>query len=178
MLSYKQFKLLQELTVKDLMDGTSKFRFPVDKYPQSKFININKVTPSIGVKTLTFYGEAPSFTRSTAGYNQTIQFKDILYSEDEPQVDKNNWYYLDDNNVWYKKPELNKHDLAVRCGCPDFRFRFSYANKKQKALFGNLISYTKKTDRPPLNPDHIPGMCKHLKNFIEALIQKEYIQDN
>lgn len=178
MLSYKQYLLLQEITIKDVMDGTAKFRHMVNYYPQGKFVNINKITPSIGVKTLAFYGEHPSFTRSTAGYNQTIVFKNITFVEEEPEIDINDYYHLEANGVWYKKPDLDGNDILFRCGCPDFRFRFSLALKKNKALFGNLIPYKKKTNRPPLNPDDIPGMCKHLYNFTKALIQKEYINDD
>lgn len=176
MLSYKEY--LQELTVKDIMDGTKKFRHTIDQYPQAKFIKINKIIPSLGVKTLSFYGESPSFTRTEAGYAQTIVFKNVFFLEEEPEYDKQDWYYLDANNVWYKKPGLDENDILLRCGCPDHRFRFQLALKKNKALFGNLIPYKKKTNRPPLNPDDIPAMCKHNYNFIKALIQKGFIKDN
>lgn len=177
MLSYKEY--LAELTVKDVVDGTAKFRFPVDKYPQSQFIKIKKIQPYIGTKLLTFSGEAPSFTRNgEAGYNQIIVFKNVEFSEEEPEIDKDKWKYLDEYKVWYKKPGLDDNDIQLRCGCPDQRFRFQYALKLNKALFGNLIKYTKKTNRPPLNPDNIPGVCKHNYNFIKALIQKGYIAED
>ncbi len=176
MLSYKEY--LQELTVKDVMDGTKNFRHEVKEYPQAKFMKVVKIVPSIGVKTLAFYGESPSFTRAEAGYNQSIVFKNVEFSEEEPTVDIEDWYYLDSNNVWYKKPGLDENDILLRCGCPDHRFRFQLALKKNNALFGNLIPYKKKTNRPPLNPDDIPGMCKHNYNFIKALIIKKYIKDN
>lgn len=175
MLSFKQY--LIEITLKDLADGTAKFRFPVDKYPQAKFVNINKIVPSVGVKTLTFFGEIPSFTRGEAGYNQTIMFKNVEFSEEEPQVDKEQWYKLEDKDLWYKKPKLDKNDVAGRCGCADDRFMWQYARKQKKALYGNLIKYVKKTNRPPKNPDNIAGICKHLKNFTLALIQNGYIQE-
>ncbi len=174
MLSFKQY--LIEITLKDLADGTAKFRFPVEKYPQAKFVNVNKIVPSVGVKTLTFFGEIPSFTRGEAGYNQTIMFKNVEFSEEEPQVDKEQWYKLEDKDLWYKKPKLDKNDVSLRCGCPDDRYRWYWPRKKQKALYGNLIKYVKKTNRPPINPD-IPGICKHLKNFTLALIQKGFIQE-
>lgn len=177
MLSYKEY--LAELTVKDVVDGTAKFRFPVDKYPQSQFIKIKKVQPYIGTKLLTFSGEAPSFTRNgEAGYNQTIVFKNVEFSEEEPEIDKDKWKYLDEYKVWYKKPGLDDNDISYRCGCKDFQHRISYYLPKHKALFGNLISYKKKTNREPLNPQEIPFICKHLYNFIKALIQKDYTQDN
>lgn len=175
MLSFKQY--LIEITLKDLADGTAKFRFPVDKYPQAKFVNINKIVPSVGVKTLTFFGEIPSFTRGEAGYNQTIMFKNVEFSEEEPQVDKEQWYKLEDKDLWYKKPKLDKNDVSLRCGCRDFQHRISYYLPKNKALYGNVISYKKKTNRPPLNPQGINFICKHLKNFTLALIQKGFIQE-
>ena len=175
MLSYKEY--LAELTVKDVVDGTAKFRFPVNKYPQSQFIKLKKIQPYIGTKLLTFSGEAPSFTRNAeVGYNQTIVFKNVQFSNEEPEIDKDKWYYLEDFNVWYKKPGLDENDIQLRCGCKDDQHRFHWPRKKHKALFGNMISYKKKTNRPPMNPD-IPGMCKHLYNFIKALIQSKHISD-
>jgi len=175
MLSYKQY--LEEITVKDLLDGTAQFRFPANNYPQSAFINIKKIQPYIGTKLLTFSGEAPSFTRTTAGYNQTIVFKDVEFSEEEPEVDKDKWYHLEDQEIWYKKPGLDENDIQIRCGCLDFRHRVSYYLPKHKALFGKLIPYKKKTNREPLNPQEIPFICKHLHNFIKSLIIKRYISD-
>lgn len=179
MLSYKEYKsVLEEITIKDLADGTQKFRHSVKQYPQAKFMKINKIQPSIGVKTLGFFGEAPSFTRNEAGYNQSIVFKNVEFSEEEPEHDKDDWYYLDSHNVWYKKPGLDENDVQIRCGCLDFRHRISYYLPKNKALFGKIIPYKKKTDRPPLNPEGTNFLCKHLHNFIKALIQKGYIKDN
>lgn len=173
MLSYKEW--LEEATLKDLADGTGRFRHSPSEYPQAKFVNIDKIVPSLGVRTLTFFGNIPSFTRREAAYNQTILFKNVKFAD--TQIDKNYVQIPDNEDIWYEKPKLDGNEVSVRCGCQDYRFRFMYANKLDRALFGNLISYTKKTDRPPLNPDNIPGLCKHIKNFTLALIQKGYIQD-
>lgn len=172
MLTYKQW--LEEATILDISNGTEEFRFNVKEYPQAKFVNINKVVPYVGTKSILFSGEIPSFTRRKAGYNQTMMFKNVNFS-DEP-VDSPKWRLVPDrDDLWYEKPTLSKNDVALRCGCADDVYRFHYARKQQKALFGNIISYTKKTNRPPINPDNILGMCKHLKNFVSALLEKDYI---
>lgn len=173
MLTYKQW-LLQEISLKGLADGTGSIRHSPSEYPQAKFVNITKIQGAVGVKTLTAFGEIPSFTRREAGYTQAIMFKNVNFSD---KKEGDNWVQLPDNeDVWYEKPSLDKHDVACRCGCKDDQFMWQIPRKKYKALLGNLISYTKKTDREPKNLD-VPGICKHLKNFTLALIQKGYIQE-
>jgi len=172
MLTYKQW--LEEATLKDLATGTTNFRHSPSEYPQAKFVNIDKITPYLGTKIIIFSGNIPSFTRREAAYNQTILFKNIKFAD--TQIDKNYVQIPDNEKIWYEKPSLDKNDVNLRCGCADFRFYWSGADKRHGALFGNLISYTKKTDRPPLNPD-TPGLCKHLKNFTLALIKSGKISE-
>jgi hypothetical protein len=173
MLTYKQW--LEEATLKDLATGTTNFRHSPSEYPQAKFVNIDKIVPSLGVKTLTFFGNIPSFTRREAAYNQTILFKNVKFAD--TKIDENYVQIPDNEDIWYEKPKLEGNDVSCRCGCSDDRFRWQVARKAQKALFGNLISYTKKTDRPPLNPDNIAGVCKHISNFVKALTIKNYISE-
>lgn len=62
-------------------------------------------------------------------------------------------------------------NVVVRCSCMSFRFWFSEANRKARALYGmHRPNYVPVPDnervrakRPPLNPgDLIPGTCKHI----------------
>lgn len=61
-------------------------------------------------------------------------------------------------------------DLKVRCTCSDFYWRFATWDAAQKALIGNPPPpYVKKTDRPPVNPDQSPGICKHIMAVVERI---------
>jgi hypothetical protein len=71
--------------------------------------------------------------------------------------------------------ELNVHYVKVNCDCADYQYRFAHYNIQNKCHIGPPPApYTKTTDRPPVNPMRVPGMCKHLLKIIENL-QKEGI---
>jgi len=52
-----------------------------------------------------------------------------------------------------------KYNIKCSCSCPDFMYRWEWANNQVGAadiIFGN-------GDPPDIqNPGHVPGMCKHL----------------
>ena len=59
--------------------------------------------------------------------------------------------------------ELEKHNCRVSCNCLDFFWRFAlYAHKDQSLLGTDLGVYRKRTNRPPVNPQQVPALCKHL----------------
>jgi hypothetical protein len=78
----------------------------------------------------------------------------------------------------YMKPvEEGKTKVKVRCDCSDFRWRFAYYNAKHGALYGVAPPpYVKKSDRPPVNPRELPGMCKHLMAAFNKMRSDGYIQ--
>ena len=60
--------------------------------------------------------------------------------------------------------------VEVHCDCMDFYWRFAMYNNKNKSLLGEPPApYVKKTDRVPLNPDQVPGACKHLNKLADQL---------
>ena len=65
--------------------------------------------------------------------------------------------------------------MRVRCNCPDFQFRFAWEDRGKQALYGGPPkSYVRKTPDPPIgrpyvNPEQIPGICKHLYDFAKQL---------
>lgn len=70
-----------------------------------------------------------------------------------------------------------KIPCVVDCTCPDFRYRWAWANKQRGASRIGSQSLNQAIDRAPriTNPGAKVGLCKHLlacRNYIYGLIQK------
>ena len=118
---------------------------------------------------LSFYGMIHSSSHPTA-YSMIITFFD---------VDKIQGLTEEEIHQGYQpKPSLTNNDVALRCSCPSYRFRFDEANRQHGAGTGARFGiYRRKTDREPNNPNHIPGACKHLIEFIEYLQDRGFVTD-
>jgi hypothetical protein len=69
--------------------------------------------------------------------------------------------------------DLEATPVKVSCTCQDFYWRFAPWNDENGCLHGAPPEpYEKKTDRKPVNPDHIPGLCKHLLNAVAVLQER------
>jgi hypothetical protein len=110
-----------------------------------------------------------SVARSEVGagnYNTYLLAKGVEVSDEK---DKEHRVALTDGK-FMGHIEYRKSEVKVRCDCPDFRWRFAWYNDKQKALYGvRPPPYKRKTDRPPVNPRQLPGMCKHLFSMVKIL---------
>lgn len=61
------------------------------------------------------------------------------------------------------KNALEEAEVRVNCTCLDFHWRFALWNFNDGSLLGKKPKpYIKKTNRPPNNPQRLPGLCKHL----------------
>jgi hypothetical protein len=69
-----------------------------------------------------------------------------------------------------EKPSI-RAPLKVRCTCSDAFFRWNWYNWEHGAIFGvKPRAYKRKTTTaPPVNPGHLPGICKHTVNSMFAL---------
>lgn len=70
-----------------------------------------------------------------------------------------------------------KLPVVVDCTCPDFRYRWAWANKQRGASRIGSQSLNQAHNRAPriTNPGNKVGLCKHLlacKNYIYGLIQR------
>ena len=75
-----------------------------------------------------------------------------------------------------RKIRGNKNKVQVRCECEDFRFFWAPAVEKKKSLIGTFPPYIKKTNRPPRNPQQVPGLCKHLLAVAKKLQRDDFFQ--
>ena len=183
-------------TVKDLKNKTKQFGRNPQSYPK---LGVSKVeiSPSIGVKTIRFSaavkGKAKPF------YRVGILFTNVEYTTERQEGPS--WRRISFNNqvYYYKVPAMDNNNCKVYCQCKDFTFRFSKQDFDAKALIGNWTRYdarksspgkdqyykvegrwrvTQHPDKgglPFVNPGDIPGICKHLYNFILQLKKKDFL---
>jgi hypothetical protein len=83
--------------------------------------------------------------------------------------------------IYFYKSEMNPGDNAMKipcsvdCSCPDYRFRFSYANKSQDAGENGPNSLNRGLNYPS-SINRGPGLCKHLislKEYLRTTIEGE-----
>lgn len=118
-------------------------------------------TPYLGMKTLFVKGLAQNEGKE---YNPILLFKGVKYNLGEVRIAAN------DGSEFTMAPlSLDKNDVAVRCNCPDFKWRFNYYNHLDKSLYGPKRKKYEGHGGPPANPMELPGMCKHLMKLMHVL---------
>jgi hypothetical protein len=77
------------------------------------------------------------------------------------------------NKVWeVQKPNMYKTPCRVRCTCHDFYFTWGWWDYAIGCLAGPRPKpYRRKTSTyPERNPQHIPGLCKHIFNAASLMV--------
>ena len=157
------------MTLKELYDSTIKYagrrRFIIDV--DGKLVDI---IPNVKAGIITFRFRVKSVSRKNEGYNTWVQFYGIKYS-DRPQtsdsvkiIEKDTGKPLYFERISLTNPKA-KNYVRVRCACQDFRFRFAWEDRANGCVYGGVPrSYQRVpgSTRPPVNPEHLPGICKHI----------------
>lgn len=121
-----------------------------------------------GTNTLAFKAEAESSHPGKA-YQVNINFFGQAPSRTKDNLHP---FEVDINGVkWYFPTPTGNDNVALRCSCKDFDARFARVLAEHKALIGPPPVYTPKpgSNRPSVNPNRAPGVCKHLWAFIKFL---------
>lgn len=112
---------------------------------------------------------ASTTTASAANqYHQNISLSNIMFD----LVDSDINIRLERNNKpFYVRPVNEENtDIMVSCNCQDYLMRFANINAENNCHIGELPPpYTKTTNRPPVNPSRVPGMCKHIIKVVDYL---------
>lgn len=157
------------LTFKELYDFTRKFKSWRANYPDvdGKLVDI---IPNRTANLITFRYRVKSVSRINEGYNVWIQFYNVEFS-DRP-ITSNSVKIIEKDTgkpLYFERISITdkskQNYCRVRCGCKDFRFRFAWEDRANQCLYGGVPkSYKRKpgSTRPPVNPEHIPGFCKHI----------------
>jgi hypothetical protein len=162
------------------------------RYPRLT-MSTPEVHPWVGMKSLMFKTVVEG---ETDKYVTSIQFYDIEFNEDKTKrctemieiqsarkkkvkgKAKGETFIL-----FHEKPSKKNHPVALKCECPDFRFRFEKELFDHDGLIGATFrKYTRKTPPPPegypyANPEELMGFCKHLNSLIANLKDLQKIKD-
>jgi hypothetical protein len=157
-------------TFKELYDSTKKYRPWARSYPDvsGKLVDI---IPNMTSKILTFRYRVESTSKSNEGYNVWVQFYNVEMSN-KPITSKS-IKIIDTRTkepIYFERISVTdpskKNYVRVRCGCKDFQFRFAWEDRAVNALYGGPPKSYKRVSppsgRPPVNPQSLPGMCKHI----------------
>ena len=107
--------------------------------------------------------EARGTANSTGNqYRPQMLFSEVVFEEEDTA--ENVTFEGPDGTEFHIRPiSLSNNNIKVRCTCLDFRWRFAIWNDKADALYGPGPGvYRRTTDRAPVNPQQVPGLCKHL----------------
>src|SRR6185312_5193103 len=103
-------------------------------------------------------------------YRTAIIFDDIEWL-DEKEPNSASIIGSDNNEYYLTRIPLNNIDVKVKCSCLDFYYRFAVWNHRDQSLIGKPPPpYIKTTDRPPVNPSRVPGVCKHIIKLLDTLM--------
>lgn len=128
-----------------------------------KIANLSYI-PFQGLKTLLVKGLAQNNGKE---YNPLILFKGVKYF---PEYKDNLIKLKTMNETVFLDPLTTEQEVLVRCSCSDFNWRFTHYNHLDKSLYGrNRSKYEATTDRGPVNPEEVPGCCKHILKLWKAL---------
>ena len=153
---------------KDISDYRSHYRMPGDPY------GLVEVMPNLNNNTMCFVFDNTGITEPT-NHLTFIAFRNthfITNDEFESQglSEDDHYSFSYEGNLYWAKKHKMTNTVKVNCSCSDFYFTFAFYNWKTQTLFGKKpIPYVRKTtSRPPRNPEHKPGICKHIYwNLIE-----------
>ena len=168
-------------TAKSLFQSTIKFKAWRKKYSKPGQIKLARPIPYRGTASVLFNALIKGVTQYPDDHRVVIMFSGLKFAKEPFKgcIDveyKGHTYYVE-------KPSLNKTTIRVRCSCKDFYFCFSLWDYMQRAIVGpKPKAYKRKTPppsqggRPYVNPDHIPGLCKHVFWLLQYLKSKGYVK--
>ena len=160
------------MTLLELWQSTKKYKeWRGVGYGQNQSWKLMNIIPFRGTKTLLVQMQCFGETEKSE-HIINLQFQGLKFVEEIPKNAEYETLDYKDQEYYFEHPTIDT-EVKVRCSCSDYTYRFSYANWKAKCQFGSKPkAYKKKTNRKPLNPDLIPGLCKHISQAQSYLKQE------
>ncbi len=177
-----QLELLVEQSTYNQLKGNVDSFIPISTKRQNAIDPVQIVEmqtlPFLGTKNLNVDSRAQN---SDSKQGRSEFYPKIIFNQvefEEESTNENITFTAKDGNEYNMQAiDLGKSTLRVRCTCGDFLWRFAAFNAKDKSLIGTAPKpYQNKTNRGPVNPRQVPGVCKHLIKTIEALKQSGMVR--
>jgi hypothetical protein len=159
--------ILLELTFDKLIRNTDR-AFKNDRNVRASDV---KITNTIFIPYINDnYLEVEAESKTDNGkYISRIVFENIFY-RDEPSKRTARIVTVDGAEYYFDRINRSRSNVKVSCTCLDFHYRFAIYNYRDNALATDPPKpYVKKTDRPPVNPAKVSGVCKHIIRMVEEL---------
>lgn len=137
-------------------------------------VSINKVLLTPMANAL----QVRSYSRSNSHhYKQVLIFSDVDYNPPDPTMAAT-FMGTDRQQHTITPINLREQSVKVSCSCLDFHYRFAAWNHEADALSSQPPPpYIRKTQtRPPANPMHAPGMCKHIVKLVDILKRRKLVR--
>lgn len=176
MLSIEIEDLLFETSTTHQLKSNTKVFFGPERERKAASIQVTNVeyVPAVGEGILTVKAKARG---SKEDYDLTMQFSRVKFVQDENTQHAIALPVTGQDQMYIMPLKARENDVQVRCTCLDFYWRFAMHNNKDDSLLGQPPQpYVKKTNRPPLNPDKIPGTCKHLDKLTQYITMERILK--
>lgn len=159
-------KFIIESSLSELYSNTiNNFDTPREKKSNRVQVNRTLFIPSPNNAILGVEATTRSLDKA---YLTKIYFEDVEYTDDEG--DSVVITAQDGQEYRIKQLDYVNTQVEVSCSCLDFHYRFAVWNHGDGSLYGNPPDpYVKQTDREPVNPNEVPGLCKHLMALVDEL---------
>lgn len=140
----------------------------VEKMTYTQLFNSSTPSRKDRAKSMQFVNRLPVRSQKTEGY------WDFRYKSGANNTTGDSYR----GRITFPRPrkgqKAEKMVCEVDCGCPDYRYRWAYANNKQDAGPMGFQSINQCNGARPkvTNPRLRPGLCKHLLSLKDQLRQK------
>lgn len=133
--------------------------------------NFNKIFPRSGWQQLKVFNlEVDGNVDNDLIINITAEVKSSV--ADHTYINHITLRRLDKNTKW----NLNMKG-EVKCTCKAFHYWMAYPDLQSKNLYGNPRKWNRVPNKVK-NPEHFPGICKHLVKLVYFLAMKGLIHRN
>lgn len=165
---------LLELSLSNLKNNVAR-NFGKSRETKSNRIQVSnyQVIPSVSDRTVLFKAR---IVGEESNYQVQIRFINSTFADGE-QPGFTSVKAMDGRDYFIKQYTAAQAQAKVKCTCLDFYYRFSIWNHGNKSLEGDPPPpYVKRTDRAPVNPNKVPGACKHIIKFMTFLKGEQIVR--